>query len=77
MVLLIFLAAIVADAYPIIGDDLADFVSIARFRRINPTVFKLLERFRSAGVFSWWRRCLRDGQPDTCRPTKFLLPASS
>src|SRR5580658_6529833 len=60
MALLSFPAAIVANAYPIIGEDLTDFVSIADFRRISPIAFKLLDRFRSARAFGLWRRCLRD-----------------
>src|SRR5580658_4980168 len=67
MALLRFLGAIVANAHPIIGEDLTDFVSITYFRRISPIVFKLLDRFRSARAFGLWRRCLREGQPKTCR----------
>ena len=65
MVLFRFLAAIEANAYPIIGENLTNFVSITGFRRISPILFKLLDRFGSAWAFGCWRLCLGDGQSDT------------
>jgi hypothetical protein len=64
MVLLPFPGAVVTDAYPIVGEDLANFVSITGFHRINPVVFNLLDCFRHARAFGRWRLGLREGWPN-------------
>jgi len=60
MLLLRFLGAVVTDADPIVGEDLANFVSIARNRRINLVVFDLLDCFRHTRAFGRWRLRLRE-----------------